>query len=851
MKKTNDTNLYKGLTDDQVNFRLAKHGYNEIPSASKRTFLRIIWDIVKEPMFILLIACGLIYFAIGDIQEAIMLSSFVIVIIVITIYQEQKSEKALQALRDLSSPRARVIRDNVQKRIPGRDVVCDDIILLSEGDRVPADAILLSVTNLSVDESLLTGESVPVCKTKKNHSAPIITEPNQLSHVYSGTMIVKGHAIGKVYAIGADTELGKIGKSLQTFQTENTHLQKQTARIIKNFALIGLTLCIILVIVYGITTRDWIHGLIAGITLAMATLPEEFPVVLTIFLALGAWRISQRKVLTRRVPAVEMFGATTVLCVDKTGTLTLNQMTVSKINVNNQIYDVNQQQSSLPDNLHTIVEASILASPKDPFDPMERAMKELGVRTLVNTEHLHYDWHFLQEYPLSESLLAMSRVWRSPNGEYLIIAAKGAPEAIADLCHLDQAQLDNLQVQINRMADYGLRVIGIAHARFPVSKLPALQHDFEFEFLGLLGLSDPIRDGVRQAIQECYSAGIRVVMITGDYPGTALNIGQQIGLNQSGHIITGQELDQMSDTELQNRIKTTTIFARVIPDQKLRIVNALKANQEVVAMTGDGVNDTPALKAAHIGIAMGERGTDVAREASAMVLLDDNFASLVSAIRIGRRIYDNLKKAISYLLAVHIPIAGMSLIPVLLKLPLALLPVHIVFLELIIDPACSIVFEMEKEDKDIMQRKPRSIKEPLFNHQMILIGLIQGLSILAMVLIIYTITLRLGLPTDQARTFAFINLVIGNLGLILSNRSQHRSILTTLNEPNKSLWLIITGTLIVLICTLTIPFLQNLFKLYKIDLIQGLFCLTTALLAIMIAEGAKIIYYTTRLKRNP
>lgn len=845
-----DFELINGLSTSEVNDRINKYGYNEIPAAVKRTFFHILWEIVKEPMFILLISCGLIYFIIGDTQEALMLSSFVIVVIGITIYQERKSQKALQALRNLSSPRALVIRNGIQKRIAGREVVRDDIILLSEGDRVPADARLLSVTNLYVDESLLTGESVPVRKLKstdEKYSSKNIGDNQYI--VFSGTMVIKGHAIGQVSAIGVETELGKIGKSLQTFQSEDTFIQKQTAKIIKNFAYIGLALCVLLVIVYGLTIRDWIHGLIAGITMAMATLPEEFPVVLTIFLALGAWRISQKKVLARRVPAVEMLGATTVLCVDKTGTLTMNQMAVTKISVNDTIYEVTQEQSSLPEDLHKIVEASILASPADPFDPMEKAMKELGIRTLINTEHLHHDWGFLHEYPLSDNLLAMSRAWKSANDESFIIAAKGAPEAIADLCHLNSEKLQKLKKQINQMADYGLRIIGIAQAKFPVTKLPVKQHDFEFDFLGLLGLVDPVRPGVKEAIQECYSAGIRVIMITGDYPGTALNIGRQIGLNPTAQIITGTELDALTDDELRNRIKTTSIFARVIPEQKLRIVNALKANQEVVAMTGDGVNDAPALKSAHIGISMGERGTDVAREASSMVLLDDNFASIVAAIRMGRRIYDNLKKAISYIFAVHIPIAGMSLLPVLFKLPLALLPVHIVFLELIIDPACSIVFEMERTEQNIMQRKPRNLNESLFNRQMILVGLLQGLSILTIVLIIYVISLQLSFAVEQARTFAFVNLVIGNLGLILSNRSQSHSLLTTLNKPNKSLWFIICGALIVLISTLLVPFLQNLFKLSRIDLSQALFCLISSLLAIMIAEIVKILYVTSTLKK--
>jgi Ca2+-transporting ATPase len=841
MNKQPDITKTRGLNDQEVRERLARDGYNELPIASKRTLFHILYEIIREPMFILLLACGIIYLIIGDVQEALMLLGFVFVIIGITVYQEQKTEKALEALRNLSSPRALVIRNGEQKRISGREVVRDDIILLSEGDRVPADAVLLSTSHMSVDESLLTGESVPVRKKTWDGKSDV-NRPggDDLPFVYSGTMVTKGHAIGQVRATGSATEMGKIGKSLQTLKTEDTHIQKQTNKIIKTFAIVGAGLFVMLVIVFGITRHDWLHGLIAGITLAMATLPEEFPVVLTVFLALGAWRISQRKVLTRRVPAVEMLGAATVLCVDKTGTLTLNHMTVSNLCVNGEFYDVSTEQASLSENLHEIVEWSILASPSDPFDPMEKAMKELGERTLINTEHLHQDWRLLREYPLSENLLAMSRVWQSRSGKESIIASKGAPEAIADLCHMDKNQLSALHDQITKMTNKGLRVIGVARAKFPATNLPGEQHDFEFQFLGLLGLSDPVRPGVPEAVKECYGAGIRLIMITGDYPGTAKNIAEQIGLKSSDEIIAGPELDKISDTELKERIKTTCIIARAVPEQKLRIVNALKANNEVVAMTGDGVNDAPALKSAHIGIAMGGRGTDVARESSALVLLDDNFASIVSAIRMGRRIFDNLKKAISYILAVHIPIAGMSLLPVLLKWPLALWPVHIVFLELIIDPACSVVFEMEAEEKDIMKRKPRRLSEPLFTRRMIFNGLVQGLGVFLIVAGIYAFALKAGLSENEARTFAFINLVIGNLGLIFSNRSRNQPIYATLRKPNKSLWWVTVGTLIVLVLTLTVPFLRNLFKFMTIDPLEGLLCLSTALLAIIISESVKI-----------
>jgi Ca2+-transporting ATPase len=847
-----DESHLQGLSDAEVRERLATDGYNELPTAQKRTLFKMLLEVIREPMFILLISCGVLYLLLGDVEEALMLLGFVFIVIAITLFQEQKTERALEALRDLSSPRALVIRDGHQQRIAGREVVRDDIILLSEGDRIPADALVLSATNLNVDESLLTGESVPVRKRAWDGKQQIERPGgDDLPFVYSGTLVVNGQAICQTTAISSHTEIGKIGKALQVLEPEATSLQQQTSKIVRNFAVLGLGLCVLVVIIFGLSRGNWLNGFLAGLTLAMATLPEEFPVVLTIFMALGAWRISQHQVLTRRVPAVEMLGAATALCTDKTGTITMNRMTVSQLAHPKRLlsrqtldraaefYSVDGIQASLPDALHEIVEYSILASPSDPFDPMEKAMKELGGRTLARTEHLHKDWALMREYPLSERLLAMSRVWRAPNGKDYVIAAKGAPEAIADLCHLKPDQLQAMDVRITAMAEKGLRVIGVARAVFQIQDLPEEQHEFEFEFIGLLGLADPVRPGVAEAVQECYDAGIRVLMITGDYPATAMNIAEQIGLRPADQVITGPELDQMSDAELQDRIRTTCIFARAVPEQKLRLVKALKANNEVVAMTGDGVNDAPALKAAHIGIAMGGRGTDVARESAALVLLDDNFASIVQAVRVGRRIYDNLKKAMTFIFSVHIPIAGMTLLPVIFGWPLALLPVHIVFLELIIDPACSVVFEMEDEEKDVMNRPPRNLTESLFDLRMLLTGLIQGTGILVIVLATYGVFLNQGFGEFEARMVSFASLVIADLGLIFANRSRSRSILATLRMPNPALWWVSGGALTFLCLAIFVPFLRGLFKFAPLHLYELLVILATGLVGILVSESVK------------
>jgi len=832
-----------GLSEKDAAARLANEGYNELPSTKQRSIFAIAFDIAREPMFLLLVACGTIYLFLGDLREALMLLGFVLVVVGITLYQERKTERALEALRDLSSPRALVIRDGNQKRIAGREVVRGDIIALNEGDRVPADAVLLSCINLSIDESLLTGESAPVRKTACSQT-PSMTRPGgeDLPCVYSGTLVVKGQGIATVEAIGANTEIGKIGKAIQSVEIEETPLQRETGTIVRKLAVLGAVLCLLVIVVYGLTRGNWLNGFLAGITLEMALLPEEFPVVLTIFLALGAWRISQKRVLTRRVPAVETLGSATVLCVDKTGTITQNRMSVSRIYAQGAFYKVDYSiPESIPEAFHEVIEFSILASQKDPYDPMEKAFRELGENSLTRTEHLHDDWTLVQEYPLSNTLMALSHVWKSPTGAEYVIAAKGSPEAIADLCHLSEQERGSLTGIIESMARDGLRIIGVARAKFKITDLPGEQHDFAFEFLGFAGLADPVRPGVWEAVRECSTAGIRVVMITGDYPGTAANIADQIGLRHDDGIITGSDLDSMQEGELQKRIGKVNIFARVVPEQKLRIVQALKRNGDVVAMTGDGVNDAPALKAAHIGIAMGGRGTDVAREASALVLLDDDFSSIVRAIRMGRRIFDNLKKAVVFILAVHVPIAGISLIPVLLKWPLVLLPMHIVFLELIIDPACSVVFEAEPEEADVMTRSPRRVDVPLFERRMVAISLLQGVSVMLIILAVYAASLMRGLGEAEARALTFTTLIIANIGLIFTNRSWSRLIIDTLHTKNAALWWVTGGALAVLGLVLSLPFLRNLFRVTILNPVDLLICLAAGAFSILLLELLKLV----------
>jgi len=811
---TTDASTNNGLSDADARRRLAEDGPNELPVSRPRGVLRLLREVVTEPMFLLLVACGAIYMALGDRHEALMLMGFVFVVMGITFVQQRRTERSLEALRDLSSPRALVVRDGQAKRIAGREVVCGDIVLLAEGDRVPADMHLVESSNLSVDESLLTGESAPVVKQAGPLLEGVAAVPgaNEPARVFSGTLVTQGTGRARVTSTGERSALGRIGQSLRSIAAESTPIQQETGRIVKRIAVVGLVLATLLAAAYWAVLGDWLHGLLAGLTLAMAILPEELPVVLTLFLGLGAWRLAREKVLARSIPAVELLGATTTLCVDKTGTLTANRMAVRQLWHESGDFDgLNAGQSGLPEELHAALEYAVLASHRRAFDPMESAIQDAGQRLLAGTEHLHADWTLVDDYPLSREMLAMSRVWQSPDSRERLIAAKGAPETIVDLCHLDDAAHERIADQVSAMANEGLRVLGVARATFDATELPGNQHDFAFEFLGLVGLEDPVRPDVPQAIAECHAAGIRVVMITGDHPATAMSVARQVGLPVDGTVITGAELATLSDAALQARLADTHVFCRVQPEQKLRLVQAFRARGEVVAMTGDGVNDAPALKAAHIGVAMGARGTDVAREAAALVLLNDDFSSIVTAVRYGRRVFANLRKAIVFVVAVHVPIVGLSIAPVLLGWPMLLMPVHILFLQLIIDPACSVVFEAEPLEADAMKSRPRRPDARLFDAAAIARGLWQGMGLLVLLLGTYAAARRATGSDDMARALTFAVLVLSNLGLIHVNRFWSRVALRAGGPVNAAFGWITAATVLLLGVVLGIPAIGRLF----------------------------------------
>ena len=815
----------RDLTTEEAKQRLQQHGYNELVGAGPKNIWRIALEVIREPMFLLLIACGTLYMLLGDYREGIVLVSSIFIIIGITFAQYRKTERSLEALRNLATPRALVIRDGKHVRIAGREVVPGDILVVHEGDRIAADANILECTHLSVDESLLTGESMPVVKnTEPNHNA-----------LFSGTLAVQGSALAIVIATGMQTRFGKIGQSLQAIQDEETRLQKEMKVFIRTLSIIGIFLSIAVVVAFYFSRGNFLESLLTGLAASMAILPEEFPVVLTIFLALGAWRLSKNNVLTRRSSAIETLGSATVLCSDKTGTITQNKMIVAAVAMGNSIIEKNNFNQA-DKSFQTLVSSGCLASAHDTNDPMEKAIFALHSEMAYEKSALDFE----REYSLSKGLLMMTRAYRDDHQTHYYLNAKGAPEAVLLLCGLSDDENKKHMQLVHRMASEGYRVIAVAEAKHEGNKLPDTQHGFSYRLLGFLGFEDPIRNEVPKAVEECKAAGIRVCMITGDYPATALAIADKIGLEHRGNVMTGDDLNRLPPEERSRRISETSVFARVVPEQKLLIVNTLKASGEIVAMTGDGVNDAPALKAAHIGVAMGAKGTDVAREAASLVLLDDNFASIVAAIRAGRRIFDNLQKAMSYILAIHIPIIALTLIPAFISsLPILLFPIHIVFMELIIDPVCSIAFESEQEESGIMQRPPRPANELFFGRKKILFALFKGLLLLSTVLIVFALSIHEGHSEGEVRAIAFSTLIIGNIFLILTDLSRTRFFISVFAERSKVTLIILGIAVSLLLAALGIPALNFIFNFEYPGMTHFLPAFAAAGTMLLILEGMK------------
>ncbi|MGO4550430.1 cation-translocating P-type ATPase [Lysobacter sp. 2RAF19] len=704
-----------GLSGEQARRRLALDGPNALPDPEERSPLRIVFQALREPMLLLLIAAGAIYLALGEPRDAVLLLLSIVAVVALTIAQEYRAEHALRALREQASPTASVLRDGAPMVIPSRDVVVGDVLLVTAGDRLAADATVVGAADLMVDESLLTGESMPISKS--------VGGSTEASGLRAGTLVVRGTGRAEVTATGTRTEYGRIGVALREVRAPPTPLQRQLRRLVRLFASLSLLSCLVVATAMYARGAGALKALLSGVTLAIANIPEEFPVIVTVYLALGAWRMSRRSVLVRRPAAIEALGSVTVLCTDKTGTLTENRMRVAE--VSDDFADAQVQ----------ILEAAALAAPVDSLDPMDLALRESLSAELA-------EWTPLREYPFSAARRSVGMAWRRAGRSMLFV--KGAPEAVALACRLPERIAVGIDARVERMAGRGLRVLGVAAA--PVEALPDMPEAAALQWRGLVAFIDPLRDGAPDAVAQARAAGMRVVMLTGDHEGTAQAIAAQAG------------------------IARTDVFARVKPEDKLRLVERLQQQGEIVAMTGDGINDAPALAAAHVGVAMGKRGTDVAREAASIVLVDDDFTSLVRAVAEGRRIYDNLRRAVRYIMAVHVPITLLALLPVFLGVPPVLFPIHVVLMELIIDPACSIVFEAEPARPDLMRRPPRPASQPILGLRDFAATAAQGLAMFAPLLAIDQFARRVGFPTVQVAALDFTVLVAGNIALMATYR---------------------------------------------------------------------------------
>ena len=789
----------QGLSDTEVGASRLKSGANELPEKKQKSWFFKIAVVFKEPMLLLLLAAGVLSVILADTLDTVVLLVMIAGVIGITLYQEERAEQAMASLKKLTSQSTMVLRDGVWVKLDSKELVVGDLVRVSEGERIPADLKILESSNFSVDESAITGESLAV-------------EKGIDQVLYSGTLAILGRATAMVEAVGVKTELGKIGASLVEIKHEKTRLQFEVNKIVKIIAVIAALASVLVVLVLGLRTGDWLQGMLSGIATAMAMIPEELPVILTLFFALGAWKMSKEKVLARRSAVIETLGSATVICVDKTGTLTMNQMVADRLLVGTTTHEI--AKTPIPEAFSELVKFGQLATPRDSFDPVDRAFDAL--------QDLAPELELLREYPLTPELMAMTLVWQG--GDEILIATKGAPEAVARLCDLSDEAVADLISKVEEAAKLGRRIIAVAGAKVEQGySIPANQSDLSLKFLGLVSLRDQVREGVPEAVAQCHEAGIRIIMITGDFIGTARAIAAEIGIDTHSYL-TGSELETLSDADLAERVKTVSVCARMTPGHKLRLISALKANGEVVAMTGDGVNDAPALKSADISIAMGQRGTDVAREASQLVITDDDFGSIVAGVRRGRSIYEALRKAVAYVIAVHVPLMGMALIPIMaMDLPLILLPAMVAFMEMVIDPACTVIFQAEETEPNIMKRRPRPVNQRLLNLGTLLIALSQGLVVLAVVALNYFYLVGQGRGEEEIRSMTLALMIIANFGLILVNRSWSLGMVATiLHRKNPTVKWVIGIAAALLILLIQIRPVANAFGLTPLQLVDWL-----------------------------
>lgn len=810
-----------GLTDAEITKSRFEHGANVLKAKAKRNIFQKVLHVLMEPMFLLLFGAASIYFLVGEVTDGVIMLCCVLFVSGIEFFQEQKTDKALEALNTLSAINIRVIRNGKTVVVGSEDLVVGDLVVLAEGDKIPADGVILETQGLGVNESALTGESAVVHKKLVDNSK----ERFKLNMCYAGCDVTNGSAVIRLTAVGSQTEYGKIGSTLDSIEKVKTPLEKQIGHLIAICTIISLTFCIIVTVVNffynsGLALGDRIvESVLSGITMAMATIPEEIPVVLTVFLAMGAWKLAQQHALTRNMKAVETLGAVTVLCTDKTGTLTQNKMTVQEVFTDS------------PD----FAKVAALACPKTPYDPMEIAIQDYALQHGADASL--YQAPLVREYLFNNEDKMMGQVWDLDDQRLLCV--KGAYETVLPLCDLPKTQLAQIIEQAKAFSSLGYRVLALAE-QTKVTRFHAELEDYRLDFVGLIALVDPPRVGVKNSVKLCQGAGVRIIMITGDNGETAEGVARQIGLRNCSEVITGTMLEKMSDQELKERVKTTNIFARVYPDHKMRIVKALQDNHEVVAMTGDGVNDAPALKKAEIGIAMGQRGTNVAKEAADLILMDDKFSTIVDAIANGRTIYSNIKKAISYILVVHIPIILISLFVPLAGLPLLLLPVHVVLLELIIDPTSSIVFQRLKAEANVMKRPPRPLGEPLLNFPTVARCLLQGAVIFGVVFLSYLYLIRTGAAQNLASTFAFATLIFSNVLVVYVLQSDELALKNFFLDFKDKVIVIINVVIVaVLLLLIYIPLFNRLIGAVPLGPLELLAAIGLAILATFVFDLAK------------
>jgi Ca2+-transporting ATPase len=829
---------FLGLTESDVVLSRMENGTNSLEHQNKNNLIASLIDMIKEPMFILLLIATSIYFITGEYGDGIFMTAAIVLVSAISLYQELRSRNAIESLKKLTQPKSKVIREGKVQEVPSEEIVLGDLMQTEEGTFIPADGIILQSNDFSVNESILTGESLSVFKNEKTEN----------KHVYQGTIVASGLAICKVTAIGKQTELGKIGNSLANITEEKTPLQIQIGNFVKKMSLIGLS---VFFIVWGINyynSRIILDSLLKALTLAMSVIPEEIPVAFTTFMALGAWRLMKMGIIVKQTKTVETLGSATVICTDKTGTITENKMELAQWYLFSKDTISNVKDKISPEELE-LLSLSMWSSEPIPFDAMEIALHEAYGKLSPKDERP--DFKLVHEYPLSGKPPMMTHIFENKSGER-IIAAKGAPEAIIACSQLSEKEKKQILAAMETMALEGFRVLGIGLAEFSGTEYPKTQHEFVFKFKGLVAFYDPPKENIKSVFETFYNADIQVKIVTGDNSETTSTIANRIGFKHANKIMKGDELMEMNDATLDKKVMETAIFTRMFPEAKLKIIKALKDNNQIVAMTGDGVNDGPALKSAHIGIAMGKKGTEIAKEAANLILIDDDFSKMTDAIAMGRKIYINLKKAIQYIISIHIPIILIVFIPLALGwiYPNIFSPVHIIFLEIIMGPTCSIIYENEPMESNLMLQKPRPLTTTFFNLNEITISIVQGLLITLGLLFVYQYCVGENFSEKYTRTTIFLTLIASNIFLTLENRSFYYSIFTTIRYKNNLVVMIIGITIGITTLLLSVPIFLKFFMFEKVNVFQIGFSILVGFVSVMWIEIYKIVKRTRTLSSS-